>query len=235
MSSATAHSPALDSAQSSQRYFLLRRLHSLTGILFGLYIVVHLVINATLAQGGTVFQEQVNKIHSLPFLLAIEWIFIFGPLIFHTIYGIWVTFAGVPNVQNYPYGKNIFYTLQRVTAMLLIGFVIFHILGMKGFFGTALTFEPHGGATSSTVRHINAHWAIAWIIYPVGVAAACFHLANGFWTGAITWGLTISKASQRRFGWICVGLFLLTFGCGMLAWFTAVRLNGTNFAAVVAH
>ena len=37
-----------------QYHFLLRRLHSLTGIVFGGYLVVHLLINATIAQGGTV-------------------------------------------------------------------------------------------------------------------------------------------------------------------------------------
>jgi len=56
-------------AIGSHRQFLLRRLHSLTGLIFGGYILVHLLVNATLIQGNNpdVFQEQVNKIHSLPF------------------------------------------------------------------------------------------------------------------------------------------------------------------------
>ena len=55
-------------------YFIARRLHSLTGLVFGGYLVVHLLINATLIEGQrhgagpTVFQLQVDKIHSLPFL-----------------------------------------------------------------------------------------------------------------------------------------------------------------------
>src|SRR4029078_158998 len=37
-----------------KHHFLLRRLHSLTGIVFGGYLVVHLTVNATLArfEGG---------------------------------------------------------------------------------------------------------------------------------------------------------------------------------------
>ena len=33
-------------------HFLIRRLHSLTGIVFGGYIVVHLLVNATLVEGA---------------------------------------------------------------------------------------------------------------------------------------------------------------------------------------
>src|SRR6187401_2058811 len=56
----------------SRHYFLLRRLHSLTGIVFGGYLIVHLLVNATIAQMGAVFQTQVQKIHDLPFLWAFE-------------------------------------------------------------------------------------------------------------------------------------------------------------------
>ena len=228
MSTATP-SLHLAAPTASIRHFLLRRLHSLTGLLFGGYIVIHLLVNATMLQGRQpdVFQEQVNKIHSLPFLLAIEWVFIFLPIIFHTVYGIWITFASQPNVGAYPYSKNIYYVLQRVSAIIIVGFLIFHVLGMKGFLGHALEFEyGPGQATPSTARHINAHWTIAYLVYPLGVLASCYHLANGFWTAAITWGLTISKGAQARWGWVCAGIFALTFGCGMTAWIMALRLNG---------
>ena len=55
--------------------------------------------------------------------------------------------------------------------------------------------------------------------------ASCYHLANGFWTAAITWGLTVSKAAQRRWGFVCVGIFGLTFVCGMLALVGAIKIK----------
>ncbi len=207
-----------------QRHFLIRRLHSLTGLLFGGYIVVHLLVNATISQGTQpdVFQEQVNKIHSLPFLLAIEWVFIFLPIIFHSIYGIWIVFTGQPNVRSYGYAKNWFYFWQRVSAMVIVAFIIFHVLGMKGFFGSTLAFDAEH-ATRATVRNITAHWTVAYLIYPLGILASSYHLANGFWTAAITWGLTVSAAAQKRWGFVCIGLFALTFTCGMLALFSVIR------------
>jgi succinate dehydrogenase / fumarate reductase cytochrome b subunit len=211
------------SHDAAVRHFLLRRLHSLTGIIFGGYLVVHLIVNATMIQGRNpdVFQNQVDKIHSLPFLTVVEWAFIYLPILFHTVYGIWICVTGQPNVTHYAYGKNVFYTLQRISAIIIIGFFLIHVLGMKGLLGSVLTFDPHD-ATRSTARHLNASWWIAYLLYPVGVLASTFHLANGFWTAAITWGLTVSASAQRRWGYVCVFLFLLTFGLGMTAWVAAL-------------
>jgi len=84
LSTATA-THATPSASLGATHFLLRRLHSLTGIIFGLYICVHLLVNATLLEGtregaaSSVFQGQVNSIHSLPFLLGVEWAMIYIP------------------------------------------------------------------------------------------------------------------------------------------------------------
>jgi succinate dehydrogenase / fumarate reductase cytochrome b subunit len=206
-------------------HFLLRRLHSLTGLVFGGYLIVHLLVNATIAQGGMVYQLQVNKIHDLPFLPVIEWTFIYLPILYHTIYGIWITLTGQPNVTNYPYGKNIFYVLQRVSAIVIVLFILFHVLALKyGLFGTTLAFAPDH-ALKTVATHMHAGWPIVWIIYPLGILASCYHLANGFWTAAITWGLTISAASQRRWGFVCAGLFTVTFIAGMMALIAAANLN----------
>src|ERR1035437_5394416 len=86
---------------SGPGYLLIRRLQSLTGIAFGLYIFVHLTVNATIIQGGDVFAKQVEKIHSLPFLSAIEWGTLFLPFLFHSIYGTWILVNGQPNNSNY--------------------------------------------------------------------------------------------------------------------------------------
>lgn len=215
-------------ADANVRHFLLRRLHSLTGLLFGGYLVVHLLVNASLIEGArtdggvTVFQVQVDKIHSLPFLMVIETVFIYLPILFHTVYGIWITVTGKPNVANYPYAKNWFYVMQRVSAMILVAFILFHVLGMKGLLGDTLTFEPVGKATETTLRHLRAAWWVTWVVYPIGILAACYHLANGFWTAGITWGLTVSKSAIKRWGLVCTGLFLVTFGAGMTALFSAL-------------
>ena len=174
-----------------KNHFLIRRLHSLTGLIFGGYLVVHLLVNASIAQMGTHFQVQVDKIHSLPFLWAIEWVAIYIPILYHTIYGTYIIFTGQWNVDHYPYEKNWFYVLQRISAFIIVAFMIFHVFALKvGAFGSTLQFEPEH-ASFSIHRHMMASVFIRWFVYPVGILASCYHLANGFWTAAITWGLAI--------------------------------------------
>ncbi len=219
--------------RSGTNYFLFRRLHSLTGILFGLYLVVHLLVNATLIEGvrhegtgailgPTVFQQQVDKIHSLPFLSMVEWGMIYLPLLYHIVFGVWITITGQPNVSRYGYGKNWAYVAQRISAIILVLFIAFHVFGMKGWLGTSLTFDPTK-ATQTTVNHMHANFLVGYFIYPIGILAATFHLANGFWTAAITWGLTVTAPSQKRWGYVCCGIFLLTFLSAMTALFAALK------------
>ena len=223
----TAVAPDYTAPLLGGRYhFLLRRLHSLTGIVFGGYLVVHLLVNATIAQLGTVYQVQVNKIHDLPLLWALEWGLIYLPILYHTVYGVWIVATGQPNVGNYPYTKNWFYLLQRISAIIIVLFMLFHVFSLKyGLFGVNLSFDPH--AASYTVhRHMTATgatWLIVGLIYPLGIIASCYHLANGFWTAAITWGLTVSNGAQRRFGFVCAGIFVLTLICGFLALIALMR------------
>lgn len=225
MSTATA--PEISSTILGGRtHFVLRRLHSLTGLVFGGYLIVHLLVNATIAQGGNVFQQQVDKIHSLPFLPVIEWTFIYLPIIFHAVYGIWIAALGQPNVSNYGYGKNWAYFMQRISGIVILLFILFHVLSFKygvfNFISPNLQFDPKNAAETVHL-HMSVGFWVAWIIYPLGILASCFHLANGFWTAAITWGLTISSGAQRRWGMVCAGLFVVTFVLGMMALVASVN------------
>jgi succinate dehydrogenase / fumarate reductase cytochrome b subunit len=225
VTTATAPSNVIPEVGGST-HFLLRRLHSLTGIVFGGYLIVHLIINATIAQMGTVYQVQVRKIHDLPFLWALEWGLIYLPILYHTVYGIWITLTGEPNINRYRYTRNIFYVLQRASAIVILLFMIFHVFSLKyGWFGPALTFDPHQ-ASATIGRHMQDAWFIVpWIVYPLGILASCYHLANGFWTAAITWGLTISAGAQRRWGYVCAGLFVVTLVLGFIALIAAANLD----------
>jgi succinate dehydrogenase / fumarate reductase cytochrome b subunit len=251
MSSLTAP-PALEFSRPkpgfiARNHFLFRRLHSLTGILFGLYLFVHLGINATLAEGTrhdgkpTVFQQQVDYIHSIPFLLVVECAFIYLPLAYHTLYGFWIIYTGQPNVGKYGYTRNWLYILQRISGLIIVLFAMFHIFTMKGWlpgeFARALEFDPLN-ATNSTARALYTAWWIWAVTYPIGILASAFHTVNGFYGAAVTWGLTISATAQKRWGVFCAILFFGLFGAGMTALVAGVaaaqRLPATSVPAHVA-
>lgn len=201
-------SPPLESSFLSRNEFLLRRLHSLSGVLpVGAYMVIHLLTNSTVNEGGRTFQRAVYTIHDLPMLTAIEWIFIFLPIIFHAVYGIIIIRSGLPNSGTYRYQSNVRYTFQRATGMVAFAFIAWHVFHMHGWihaewwenaihsFGGG-SFRPYNA--TSTAAAAMQQSVIVPILYAIGVLACVFHLANGLWTFGITWGLWTTQTAQAR-------------------------------------
>jgi len=201
--------------------FLVRRLHSLSGLIpVGAYMVVHLVVNATVEISPGTFQENVYTIHSLGWLLPfVEWGFIFGPLLFHAIFGVVIIAGGLPNTGNYPTASNIRYTLQRVTGVLAFLFIMWHVFHMHGWIhadwwidGVAKNlggaqFKPYNAASSAGLA---LQGFVVVVCYVIGIVSCVFHLANGIWTMGITWGVWTSPAAQKRANMVC-----LVFGLGL--------------------
>lgn len=219
-------------------YFLIRRLHSLLGLVpVGVFLCVHLIANATiLAPGepGAEFQKAIERIHVLgPLLVPVEIFGIFLPLLFHAILGVKIWLSSTPNAQNYRYGSNLRYTLQRVTGGIAFLFIIYHVWQMH-WLGKPLGaghFELHSEtgaplAALTTAQAIQSGWWIAWI-YGFGVLITVFHLANGIWTSLITWGITIRPATQRASGYACAvfGVLLGLVGIGAAIGFRTFDLE----------
>src|SRR5262245_23303785 len=96
------------------RTFLLRKLHQLTGVVpLGLFYFVHVYTNSEALNGAKVFNDHVQDIHNMAYLLFIEIFGIFVPLIFHSVYGVMISAEAKPNVLSYGFGRNWFYVLQR--------------------------------------------------------------------------------------------------------------------------
>jgi succinate dehydrogenase / fumarate reductase cytochrome b subunit len=201
--------------------FLIRRLHSLTGLVpVGAYMVVHLTVNASILQSPATFQQSVYGIHSLGYLLPlVEWTFIFLPILFHAILGVIIIRGALPNNSTYRYKNNFRYTLQRASGIIAFVFIFWHVFHMHGWFHADWWLEnvarPFGGAqfapynAASTLGEAMSNWFYP-PFYAVGILASVFHLANGIWTMGITWGLWITPQAQRRADWVC-----LVFGLGL--------------------
>jgi len=217
---------------SDRYYFLVRRLHSLSGLVpVGVFLCIHLLTNASILVGGepgAMFQQNVERIHALgPLLVPVEIVGIFLPLLFHVIVGFQIIFTAKPNAQEYRYGGNIRYTLQRTTGVIAFFFILYHLwqmhwLGDKLGGGAFALHDEAGNPTgaATTAAAIQAAWWIA-PVYVVGVVACVFHLANGIWTSLITWGITIRPRTQQVCGYVCAvfGVVLTLVGLGALRGF----------------
>ena len=216
--------------------FFIRRLHSLSGIVpIGAYMCVHLLTNASILAGAASFQKNVNAIHALgPALPFVEWTFIFIPIIFHAVVGVWIGMSGVPNTAQYKFASNRRYTWQRLTGYFAIVFIFAHVFHLHGWFHfdwwLKSIAEPLGMAqfraynASSTLAH--ALTGFLWpIFYAAGVLACTFHFANGLWTSGITWGLWITPNAQKRATVLCAAIGVFFGFVGLSALWGVKKLN----------
>lgn len=223
----------------NRRHLLLRRLHSLTGIVpVGVFLIAHLTTNSTILWGalnsragddafsrrvGT-FQEEVSWINSMPVLLLIE-ITLWTSIFFHAILGVVYIRTGKPNVRQYKNADNARYTLQRTSGYLGFLFIFYHIATLRWGWtflvpgGTQWTHEFSASTLAAAMQGSTEGFTkmgiVVSLFYLIGVSLLVFHFANGLWTAAITWGLTVSVGAQRRWGQVCAAL-----GAGMMlmAW-----------------
>ncbi len=219
--------------------FLLRRLHSLSGLIpVGAFMCVHLLANASVLESPAAFQKNVYKIHSLGALLPlVEWVFIFIPILFHAIFGFVIIRSGLTNHGSYPTARNYRYTLQRATGMIAFLFIVWHVFHMHGWFHfdwwrTTIA-EPLGGArfspfraTTSAAAALNSSFIVP-ILYAVGVLSCVFHLANGIWTMGITWGVWVTEEAQRWASAVTLvfGLGLAVVGLGAVGGFRSADVD----------
>jgi succinate dehydrogenase / fumarate reductase cytochrome b subunit len=155
-------------------------------------------------------------LQSIPYILFVEVGGIFIPLIYHAVYGLVITVEARPNNLNYPYPRNWFYLIQRITGVILFFFITFHVLNFR--FGLI-----PGLNTLSVATHFQQAFAIVhsefvnpaiFIVYLIGITATVWHLANGIWLFMVDWGITIGERAQRLTGYACVafGIVLLLIG-----------------------
>lgn len=190
--------------------FLLRKIHSLTGIIpIGVFLLEHLITNLFALGGAAYYNEKIQVFKNIPMLVAVEIIFIAVPLTYHTLFGLYYVYLAKNNVLEYKYYLNFMFYLQRITAVLAFLFVAYHAYTTRigrAFTGIDISYEFMNQILSQPVF---------FIIYLVGLLAAVFHFSNGIFTFAISWGITIGPRSQKVLQIVCTMLFVILSAVGI--------------------
>lgn len=180
--------------------FLLRRLHSLTGMApMGVFLFEHFFTNSYAYQGEAVYNEKVEFLRTLPYLYFIEWGLLFGPFLFHILYGIKIMYSGEYVIRKVHNNRKWMYWLQRVTAIPALMFIAWHLATTR--------FAGYGEDANFYRVMVDEFKNPAIVLfYIVGILSICFHFANGIATFCMTWGITVSPGSQKLVGLASAGV-----------------------------
>jgi len=207
--------------------YFSRKLHSLVGILpLGAFFVVHALTNfQAFERGPEGFQKGVSFINGLPLLPILEFVLIYIPLLFHGIYGLYVAYQSNSNTGRFKYGRNWAFTAQRITGVITFVFVFWHVYETR--------FQVYLGNITHEELGLRMHEIatnpLIFAFYIIGVLAAAFHFANGFWAFLISWGITVGERAQRVSSKICMGIFIIVAALFILS---LIAFRGNEFKEV---
>jgi len=200
--------------------FLLRRLHSLSGIVpVGAFLFEHILVsNSTAISGPDAYARQVSFLANLPLVFFLELFGIWLPIAFHALYGFYILYRGDGNTIEYPWTGNWMYTAQRWTGGIAFAYILWHVTTMR-FLGSDLHARPD--LSFGKVQH-EVFQTPLFLFYVVGLIAASWHFAYGIWLFSAKWGIVSGEKARKRFLVLCLALFFVLTAAG-LASLTAFR------------
>lgn len=203
----------------STRHFVLRRLHSLVGVLpLGTFILYHFWFHSYSHAGAATYDRKLAELYASPFHLILSLLTVYLPLVYHSIYGLFITRESAPNFLRYSWYRNWMYGFQRASGIGLLLFIPAHLVKARFanvFLGERMSFahEAEGFTHPLSVA-----------VYVLGILGIAFHLANGLFTFGITWGAWTGPRGQRRAAAGSIALFFVLAAMGF--WAMAGFLRG---------
>lgn len=220
MASASSTAPAIRPGVAPLRAgqgssFVLRRLHSLSGIVpVGAFLFEHILISNSTAigpNGPDAYGNQVHFLANLPLVFFLELFGIWLPILFHALYGFYIWYRGDGNAISYPWSGNWMYTAQRWTGGIAFVYILWHTYTMR-FTGVDLHDNPM--ASFGKVQMEVVHTA-QFLFYVVGLVAASWHFAYGIWLFSAKWGIVSGDKAQKRLLRLCIVFFMVLCGAGL--------------------
>ncbi len=200
----------------SREDFVMHRIHSLTGVMpVGYYMAQHLTLNTFSIGGPDKFNGVIEFFEGMPkhFLLAMEVLMIWLPLLFHAVYGLFIISRAENNyfTTKYKWSQNRMFFFQRLSGLLVFAFLIVHVC--------STTVYKYATGNSEAIKfnawHDKMHNPVWLLFYVVGIAAASYHLGYGLWNFCIRWGITVTDAAQIRIQKISAVVFV---GLTLMGW-----------------
>ncbi len=188
-------------ASPSQTSYILDKLQSLSGIIpIGAFLAEHFWSNSYALVSAKSYDNISSELQLIPWRIFVESAVLWLPLLFHSLYGVYIWWKGKSNVIGHPWMSNWMYVLQRWTGMIALVFIAWHVYTER-FVGRGVT------AYADVQQSMRNPWFVTF--YLIGIIAASFHLGNGLWNFACKWGIAVSVRAQRAAGWFGAAVAVL--------------------------
>jgi succinate dehydrogenase / fumarate reductase cytochrome b subunit len=130
----------------------------------GGFLLFHFYENGAIFYGAGAYDEMSQEARGIRYLELIEIFIIFIPLLFHALYGLFIASYARNNTISYSYSRNNLYMRQRVTGILTLLFLLYHIwqFRLTSFWST----HADTGTVAAQISLLPV-----FIFYMVGVVA----------------------------------------------------------------
>ncbi len=207
------------------RAFVMRRLHAIAGVVpLGVFVVVHVVVNASALAGAARFDRVVGGLARLPISTPFETIFVGVPLAYHAFYGLTRALKRPRDAEEHGYRHPRLDVLMRITSLVLLVFIVAHVWELR------IHRAAFGGSIAALHTRLTMHLSsttggVPWIAlgYVLGLAAACFHLPYGCYAVLASAGRATRRTAAAA---LAAGALLFVVGTATVI---ALATGGTLF------
>jgi succinate dehydrogenase / fumarate reductase cytochrome b subunit len=169
-----------------------KQVQAVTGLLFCLFVAVHLMGNLTIYAGKEAFLSYVDHLHSVEALVTVAE---FGLIFFAVLHIGMGLYLFLENRRARPVayavdksagGRTIGSRTGPYTGALILVFVIFHLIRFR--FVDKMTINDF-----TILSNTFAEFGFWTLFYIAGVIVVAVHVSHGFWSGFQTLGLNHPK------------------------------------------
>jgi succinate dehydrogenase / fumarate reductase cytochrome b subunit len=196
----------------------LHRLLTLTGLApLGAFLVLHVVMNASVLWGTRTWVDATRALHGVPGLPVIETIFVLAPLVVHSGLGLWLIVTRTPLPTPRPYSAAMRVAV-RASGAVAAAFLAMHLFELR-FRDPALRLDGGELATVLAADLSSTSHGVPWraAAYLIGTACVAFHFAAGVWASAVATPFD-GAARARRWPWVSAAAL------GVALWLTMVAV-----------
>lgn len=174
---------------------------AVTGVLFGLFVIVHMLGNLKIFAGAEDFNAYATFLRTVGAPAVpnegILWIFrivLLVAIVLHIFGGLTLAARakqsrGKFRRQGMVSSWNTFTARSMVvTGIVLLAFIIFHLLDLTIGAGVAPSSFQHGEAYQNVIASFSRPGVVVW--YIIAQLALLLHLSHGLWTATSDLGIT---------------------------------------------